>query len=540
MSRYSPLRGCILILFIMGFILFSSVLENANVNVNVKAQESTPNNNPSAIDVGSYPVGIRMNPITNKIYVANQYSNTISVIDGSNDQVISTIKVESFPYDLDVNPFNNRIYVTNRGSDSVSVIDGSTNAKLANISVGRSPVGVVVNPSSNWVYVTNINSKSVSVIDGISNTVVNTIPIAGIPYGVDVNPLTNRIYVSDFGDNIVVVIDGITNKVIGSIPAGDRPSGINVNIRQNLLYVANYLSNTVSIVNGTNYKLIKNIPVGKSPVGLSMNPVTKKVYVSNIGDNSVSVIDTSVNVKVHDISLDHMATSGPKNKDPILNLPVKVQFPLIAGHVAINIDKNLIYVTNTASNSVTIIDGKTDSVVVRISFKINPENAGTIECNNKRVEPQNSYIFSKDLASRCVAIPASGYAFDYWSNSFASNDNPVSFSVKGFGGITANFKSTITLEQYLFMILGSIGATSILAGVYYRRRERRYLKRYMNRIDNAYETLNESDRAECIRRIENIRRDITELFKKGTINDSHFNILDKKSFEYLQKLWQQS
>src|ERR1043166_1374824 len=262
MSRYSPLRGCILFLFIMGFILFSSVLENANVNVNVKAQESTPNNNPSAIDVGSYPVGIRMNPITNKIYVANQYSNTISVIDGSNDQVISTIKVESFPYDLDVNPFNNRIYV------------------------------------------------------------------------------------SDFGDNIVVVIDGSTNKVIGSIPVGDRPSGINVNIRQNLLYVANYLSNTVSIVNGTNYKLIKNIPVGKSPVGLSMNPVTKKVYVSNIGDNSVSVIDTSVNVKVHDISLDHMATSGPKNKDPILNLPVKVHFLLIAGHVAINIDKNLIYVTN--------------------------------------------------------------------------------------------------------------------------------------------------------------------------------------------------
>jgi len=67
---------------------------------NVKAQESTPNNNPSAIDVGSYPVGIKMNPITNKIYVANQYSNTISVIDGSNDQIISTIKVESFPYDL--------------------------------------------------------------------------------------------------------------------------------------------------------------------------------------------------------------------------------------------------------------------------------------------------------------------------------------------------------------------------------------------------------------------------------------------------------
>ena len=96
MFRLSPLRGGIFFLFIACFILFSTVFEN------VKAQESTPNNNSSAIDVGSYPVGIKMNPITNKIYVANQYSNTISVIDGSNDQIISTIKVESFPYDLDI------------------------------------------------------------------------------------------------------------------------------------------------------------------------------------------------------------------------------------------------------------------------------------------------------------------------------------------------------------------------------------------------------------------------------------------------------
>jgi YVTN family beta-propeller protein len=116
----------------------------------VNGQEATPDNTPSAIDVGSYPVGIEMNPITNRIYVANEYSNTISVIDASTDLVVSTIKVENFPYDLDINRFNNRIYVTNRGSDSVSIIDGSTNTKLANISVGSSPVGVVINPSTNW------------------------------------------------------------------------------------------------------------------------------------------------------------------------------------------------------------------------------------------------------------------------------------------------------------------------------------------------------------------------------------------------------
>jgi YVTN family beta-propeller protein len=534
MFKLTSLNAYELFLLITCFVLYLSISEHAN------GQEATPDNNSSAINVGSYPVGIKMNPITDRIYVANEYSNTISVIDGSTDLVESTIKVENFPYDVDINPFNNRIYVTNRGSDSVSVIDGSTNTKLTNITVGSSPVGVVINPSANWIYVTNINSKSVSVIDGISNTVVETIPISGIPYAIDLNPLTNRIYVSDIGNNVIVVIDGSTNKIIASVPVGDRPSGISVNIPQNLVYVANYLSNSISIVNGTNYQTIKNIPVGKSPVGIAMNPVSNKIYVSNIGDNTISIIDARRNIKLDEISLNHNIQNNANNTDPILNLPVKVQFPLIASHVTVNIEKNIIYVTNTASNTVTILDGKTDSVVVRINFKVKPENAGTIECNNKRVEPPNSYLFANDGNSRCVAIPASGYAFDHWSNSIASTDNPVSFDVVGFGGITANFKSTLSLEQYLFMILGSIGTTSILAGVYYRRKERKYLKRYMNRIDATYDNLNESNRLECIRQLENTRREITESFKKGTINDSHYNILDKKIFEYLQKLYQQS
>ncbi|MEP6576295.1 MAG: hypothetical protein ABJB85_07705 [Nitrososphaerota archaeon] len=122
----------------------------------------------------------------------------------------------------------------------------------------------------------------------------------------------------------------------------------------------------------------------------------------------------------------------------------------------------------------------------------------------------------------------------YWSDSIASTANPVSFNVRGFDGITANFKSTLSLEQYLFLILGSIGTTSILAGVYYRRRERRYLKRYMNRIDAAYDNLNESNRLECIRQIENMRREITESFKKEQLT-THIIIFSTRKFLNIYK-----
>ena len=96
------------------------------------------------LPVGSYPVGIGINPVTNKLYVANQFSNSVTVIDGNTNNIESTIQVDNFPYDLKVNSYNNRIYVTNRGSNTVSVIDGSTNQRLSNINVGESPVGISI------------------------------------------------------------------------------------------------------------------------------------------------------------------------------------------------------------------------------------------------------------------------------------------------------------------------------------------------------------------------------------------------------------
>ena len=87
-------------------------------------------------------MGIDINPITNKLYVANQFSNTISVIDTEKSEVEENIDVGNSPYDVDVNPFSNRIYASNRESNTVSVIDGFTNKVLTELLVGDSPVGI--------------------------------------------------------------------------------------------------------------------------------------------------------------------------------------------------------------------------------------------------------------------------------------------------------------------------------------------------------------------------------------------------------------
>src|SRR5207245_1204178 len=63
--------------------------------------------------------------------------------------VIATIPVGSEPLGVGVNPNTNRIYISNFNSNTVSVINGATNAVVATISVGTNPRGLGVNPATN-------------------------------------------------------------------------------------------------------------------------------------------------------------------------------------------------------------------------------------------------------------------------------------------------------------------------------------------------------------------------------------------------------
>jgi YVTN family beta-propeller protein len=92
------------------------------------------------IDVGDYPTKIAVNEDTNKAYVANYDSGTVSVIDGDSDTKIGEdIPVGGSPVDIAVNEDTEIAYVANEGSDSVSVIDYTANELVAGIKFHVNP-----------------------------------------------------------------------------------------------------------------------------------------------------------------------------------------------------------------------------------------------------------------------------------------------------------------------------------------------------------------------------------------------------------------
>ena len=253
--------------------------------------------------VGTNPWGVAVNPSGTRAYVSNRDSNSVSVIATASNSVVATIPIGSSPGGVAMNPAGTRAYVAKFGSASVSVIDTASNSVVATVPVGTNPWGMAMSPTGTRAYVVNLSSDSVSVIDTASNSVVATVPVGTNPWGVAVNPTGTRAYVTNANSNTVSVIDTASNSLVATVPVGNNPAGVTVNPAGSRVYVANAVSNTVSVIDTASNSVVVTVAVGSNPHGVAVNPSGSRAYVANAISNTVSVIDTASNAVVATVAV---------------------------------------------------------------------------------------------------------------------------------------------------------------------------------------------------------------------------------------------
>ncbi|VVC06248.1 Virginiamycin B lyase [uncultured archaeon] len=259
----------------------------------VSVINATTGNVVTTITVGIEPYGIVYDNDNGKIYVANFGSDNISVIDPSSNTVIQTISGVSNPSELMYDSTNQDLYVTSMTSNKVFVIDSLSNNVITTIVVGTQPDGIVYDNDNGKIYVANFGSDNISVIDPSSNTVIQTISsllVGSHPSGLTYDSINKNIYVANNGANTVSVIDSSSNNVINTITVGTGPIDVTYSTSNNI-YVTNFNSNTVSVINGTSNTVVTTIPVDQNPYGLVYDNYNGKIYVANSGANTISVID---------------------------------------------------------------------------------------------------------------------------------------------------------------------------------------------------------------------------------------------------------
>lgn len=201
-------------------------------------------------------------------------------------------------------PNATEIYVVNQGSNNVTVVNApDKTVTIAPVAVGISPAWIDVSSDSAFVFVANQGSNSVSVIAASSNTVTATVPVGVSPTFLKYDPHLKRVYVANSGGDSVSIINAdpsaagfLTQVTTVALPAGAAPSSLTPLADGTRVYVADKGLSSVSVISALSNTLIGSIPVGTAPVSIDSSADSSRVYTANSGPpGSISVIRTADN-----------------------------------------------------------------------------------------------------------------------------------------------------------------------------------------------------------------------------------------------------
>ena len=437
------------------------------LSANVTVIDGTTNS-ATTVQAALHPVAVAVNEATNKIYVANvgfggPFGNgdrgSVTVIDGATNLTATVVDPNANgPRAVAVNSATNKVYVANLWTGNVTVIDGATNstATVADPSAsGIQSVAVAVNSVTNKIYVANNNMLgfsnttvgNVTVIDGATNsTTTITDPNAISPVALALNLVTNKIYIANGGDypasnhGNVTVIDGATNSVTTLTDSNAlAPVGVAVNQTAKKIYVADANDSAltgnggVTVIDGATNSLsfVSTGPNSHILHAVALDSVTNTIFVTSEGcfqedpcrnPGSITVINGATNAVTTVIN--------PSAHNP--------------EGVAVNEMNNRIYVANTGSSNVTVIDGGAIPTSHTLSVVQEGSGSGTVTSTPTGINCGTSCAasFTSGTTVSLAASPASGSQFTGWSTNCVGMGSCSVTLITSDEFVTATFNGT--------------------------------------------------------------------------------------------------
>src|SRR5213592_5105690 len=249
------------------------------------------------------------------VFVSNERSGDVTVIDGATDSVISTFPVGKRPRGIHATPDGQRVFVTlsgsprvapgvdenrapaDKGADGLGVIDPVTRKLIDRWHVGSDPEQFAISKDGKFAFIANEDDASALIVDLNSGQPRGKVKVSAEPEGVGVNPANGEVYVTCEEKGEVFVIDPDAQRVIAKIDTGGRPRSVAFLPNGSRAYAACENGGYIAVIDAQSHKLLSKIqlPMGSLPMGTAISKDGKKLYVSTGRGNAVAIIDTQKN-----------------------------------------------------------------------------------------------------------------------------------------------------------------------------------------------------------------------------------------------------
>lgn len=326
-----------------------------------------------------------------QVYVSNEKSDDITVIDGNDRQVLGTIPVGKRPRGIHASPDGKTVYVAlsgtpiaappqldakgnpifrrgkddddddavkaDKAADAIGVLDVAQRRLTGKIFAGSDPEEFSLSKDGSKLYVSNEDVKTASVIDVASGKVQHIIAVGQEPEGVATSPDGKRFYVTCEAGGDIYAIETAGYTIVGHFKVNVRPRSMDFLPGGALGFIPSETTGELNVIDTVDLKVIKviTLPPGSRPMSVKVSLDGKKIYVSNGRGGTVSVLDSRTYALLDTIKVG-----------------------IRPWGMALSPDGKFLYTANGPSNDVSVVDLGTNQEIKRIKAGTSPWSVAVV------------------------------------------------------------------------------------------------------------------------------------------------------------------
>ncbi len=256
--------------------------------------------------VGDAPEHVNPDWGLESLWVSNMNGGFLTEIDPMTSKPIGEVDLPIFPYALyytldgeKVMVITNYIAEEDIADNGVHFYDPDTWELIEYVQVPHTGADDAdLTADGRYLAISAEYSGWLVFIDTVEMEVAGEVEIGSLPRDVRLSPDGSVFYVTNEGLGGIQVVDAEAWELLEFIPTGEGTHGIDFSRDTTLMYVANRAAGTISVIDVSTNDVVDNWPVGGSPDEMVLNPDGSQLWVSNRYHGSVSVIDTATGVVI--------------------------------------------------------------------------------------------------------------------------------------------------------------------------------------------------------------------------------------------------
>jgi YVTN family beta-propeller protein len=255
--------------------------------------------------------GMGFSPDHRTIAVVSIGSNSVSFIDTATNAVKHTTYVGRSPHEAFFTPDGKEVWVTVRGQDYVEVLDGNTYEEKTRITVPNGPGMQIFSPDGKYGYICSSFMPETVVVTVADHQIVGRVPqVSPFCPNIAASPDGKQVWFTQKDTGKVVAFDAQPPfEVLTTIDTGPITNHVNFarNANGTFAYVTVGGLNEVQVFRTDDFSKVATIPVGELPHGIWPSGDGTRVYVGLENQDGLDAIDTLTNTVIATVPIGQAA-----------------------------------------------------------------------------------------------------------------------------------------------------------------------------------------------------------------------------------------